>query len=179
MPDTTPSPAPFILRPHAPGDLGWLISRHGAVYAQEFGWTIHFEALVARIAADFIDRFDAAREACWIAERTTPLGPQRLGAVCLVQARDDDTQAIEAGVGQLRLLLVEPDARGLGVGGALVAECQRFARQAGYRQMRLWTQSCLLDARRIYARAGWQLVDTEPHHSFGHALLGERWELAL
>lgn len=177
MPDTAPTPAPFALRPHAPGDLGWLIGRHGAVYAQSFGWTIAFEALVARIAADFIERFDPTLEGCWIAERATSAGPQRLGAVCLVQARDDTTQAIEPGVGQLRLLLVEPAARGLGVGSALVAECQRFARQAGYRQMRLWTQSCLLDARRIYARAGWHLVDTEPHHSFGQDLLGERWEL--
>jgi GNAT superfamily N-acetyltransferase len=166
---------PLTLRPHRPGDIGWVISRHGALYAQEFGWDMHFEALVAHIAARFIEQFDAAREACWIAER----GGQPLGCVFLVQARDEDTQAVEPGTAQLRLLLVEPAARGLGVGAALVDACERFARSAGYRRIRLWTQSMLLAARSIYQRAGYKLIATEPHHSFGHELVGEIWELAL
>jgi GNAT superfamily N-acetyltransferase len=166
---------PLNLRPHGPGDIGWVISRHGALYAQEFGWDMRFEALVAHIAARFIEQFDAAREACWIAERAG----QPLGCVFLVQARDEATQAIEPGTAQLRLLLVEPAARGLGVGVALVNECERFARQAGYRRIRLWTQSMLLAARSIYQRAGYKLIATEPHRSFGHDLLGEIWELAF
>jgi len=165
----------FMLRAHRPGDLGWVVSRHGALYAQEYGWDQRFEALVARIAADFIERFDAAREACWIAERDGG----NIGSVVLVQARDEATQVIEPGTAQLRLLLVEPSARGLGLGVALVDECERFARQVGYRRIRLWTNSLLLAARGIYQRAGYKLMASEPHHSFGHDLVGETWELEL
>ena len=166
---------PCTLRPHRPGDIGWVVSRHGALYAAEYAWDMRFEALVARIAADFIDRFDAQREACWIAERDgVPVG-----SVFLVQARDDTTHAPIDGVAQLRLLLVEPAARGLGLGAALVAECERFARQAGYRKLMLWTNASLLAARGIYRRCGYVLTHSEPHHSFGHALVGETWELTL
>lgn len=175
-----PAPNTVQLRPHRPGDIGWVISRHGEVYAQEFEWTIAFEALVAHIAADFLDRFDATREACWIAERTVDgAAPERLGCVFLVQSRMDATGLPEDGVAQLRLLLVEPAARGLGLGARLVDECTRFARAAGYRQLRLWTQSILTPARAIYQRAGYRLVGTEPHHSFGHDLVGEIWEMPL
>ena len=163
------------MRPHRPGDIGWVVSRHGALYAAEYAWDMRFEALVARIAADFIDRFDAQREACWIAERDgTPVG-----SVFLVQARYDTTHAPIDGVAQLRMLLVEPAARGLGLGAALVAECERFARQAGYRKIMLWTNASLLAARGIYRRCGYVLVHSESHHSFGHTLVGETWELAL
>lgn len=167
--------APYLLRPHRPGDIGWVISRHGALYADEFAWDASFEALVARIAADFVDRFDAKREACWIAERDGA----NVGSVFLVQARDDTTHAPIDGVAQLRMLLIEPSARGLGLGVRLVDECERFARQSGYRKIVLWTNSLLLAARGIYTRAGYQLVASEAHHSFGHDLVGETWELPL
>ena len=170
-----PAPNTVQLRPHRPGDIGWVISRHGEVYAQQYQWTIAFEALVAHIAADFLDRFDATREACWIAERDGA----NLGSVFLVQARDEATQAPLDGVAQLRMLLVEPAARGLGLGEKLVDECQRFARRAGYRKLMLWTNANLLAARGIYAKQGYVLVKSEPHHSFGHDLVGEIWELAL
>jgi GNAT superfamily N-acetyltransferase len=166
---------PCRLRAHGPGDIGWLIGRHGALYAQEFGWDSSFEALVARIAADFLDRFDAQREACWIAERDG----HRVGCVMLVQARDDERGEPEPGVAQLRLLLVDPRARGLRIGDRLVAECEAFARRAGYQRLRLWTQSMLLAARAIYARQAYVLVGTQPHHSFGHSLVGEIWEKPL
>ena len=165
----------YLLRQHRPGDIGWVISRHGALYADEFAWDIRFEAMVARIAADFIDRFDATREACWIAEHAGA----NVGSVFLVQARDEATQAPVEGVAQLRMLLVEPSARGLGIGVRLVDECQRFARQAGYRKIMLWTNSNLLAARGIYAKAGYRLISTEVHRSFGHDLVGEVWELDL
>ena len=165
----------FLLRAHRPGDIGWVVSRHGALYAQEYGWDLRFETLVAQIAARFVEQFDAAREACWIAERDG----SNIGSVFLVQARDETTQAVEPGTAQLRMLLVEPAARGLGLGMALVAECERFARQAGYRRIRLWTNSVLLAARGIYQRAGYQLRASEPHHSFGKELVGETWELEL
>lgn len=166
---------PCLLRSHRPGDMGWVVSRHGALYADKYAWEAGFEALVARIAADFLERFDAKREACWIAERDGA----NVGSVCLVQARDEATQTPQSGVAQLRLLLVEPAARGLGLGERLVGECQRFARRAGYRKIRLWTQSELLAARGIYRKAGYVLTHSEPHHSFGHDLVGETWELAL
>lgn len=171
-----PAAAPaFVLRPHRPGDIGWVISRHGALYAQEYGWDIRFEALVGQIASRFIEQFDPAREACWIAERDgVPLG-----SVFLVQARDEATQAPEPGVAQLRMLLVEPAARGLGLGVALVTECERFARRCGYRTIRLWTNSILAAARGIYQKAGYRLVASEAHHSFGQDLIGETWELPL
>jgi GNAT superfamily N-acetyltransferase len=167
--------APVTLRSHRPGDIGWVVSRHGALYAGEYGWDDSFEALVARIAAGFLERFDPAREACWIAESDDV----PLGSVFLVQARDEASQAPIDGSAQLRMLLVEPAARGLGLGKRLVEECERFARQAGYRRIVLWTNASLLAARGIYRRAGYVPTHSEAHHSFGHDLVGETWELAL
>ena len=172
---TSPSRPPYLLRPHRPGDIGWVIERHGALYAREYRWDMHFEALVAHIAARFIEQFDAPREACWIAERDH----RNVGCVFLVQARDEATQAPIDGVAQLRMLLVEPSVRGLGIGARLVTECERFARQAGYARIVLWTNSVLLAARGIYTKAGYRLIKSEPHTSFGHALVGETWELPL
>jgi len=166
---------PVLLRAHRPGDMGWVIARHGALYADEYAWDAGFEALVARIAADFLERFDAKREACWIAERDGG----NVGSVFLVQARDESTHVVIDGAAQLRMLLVEPSARGLGLGERLVDECQRFARRAGYRKIMLWTNSLLSAARGIYAKQGYVLVKSEPHHSFGHDLVGEIWELVL
>jgi DNA-binding MarR family transcriptional regulator/GNAT superfamily N-acetyltransferase len=170
-----PVAAPYLLRPHRPGDMGWVVARHGAIYAQEYRWDMRFEALVARIAADFIERFDPAREACWIAERDG----QNVGCVFLVQARDEATHAPVPGTAQLRMLLVEPTARGLGLGQRLVAECERFARMAGYARIMLWTNSLLTAARNIYQRGGYTLTASEPHHSFGHDLVGEIWHKEL
>lgn len=163
------------LRGLRPGDIGWVVSRHGALYAQEFGWDMRFEALVARIAADVVDRFDPAREGAWIAE----LDGRPVGCVFLVQARNDTSGAVEPGVAQLRMLLVEPEARGTGLGKRLSAQCEAFARQAGYGRIRLWTNSLLVAARGIYQAAGYRLMASEPHHSFGHDLVGEIWEKAL
>jgi DNA-binding MarR family transcriptional regulator/GNAT superfamily N-acetyltransferase len=169
------TPLPYLLRPHRPGDMGWVIARHGAVYARDYHWDMRFEALVARIAADFIDRFDPRREACWIAERDG----ENVGCVFLVQARDETTHEPLPGIAQLRMLLVEPAARGLGLGPRLVAECERFARLAGYARITLWTNSLLTAARNIYRRAGYVLDASEPHHSFGHDLVGETWHKDL
>ena len=172
--DAKPRPAPVLRAPRA-GDVGWVIARHGALYAEEYGWDARFEALVAHIAARFVERFDARREACWIAE----LDGRHAACVFLVQARDDTNGKPQRGVAQLRLLLVEPWARGHGLGARLVNECERFARDAGYRRIRLWTNSVLHAARAIYQKAGYALVASEPHHSFGHDLVGETWELKL
>jgi len=165
----------FMLRAHRAGDIGWIASRHGALYAREYGWDMRFEALVAHIGARFIEEFEPTKEACWIAERDG----QPLGCVMLVQCRDEATRAVEAGTAQLRLLLIEPAARRLGLGLALVNECERFARTAGYQRIRLWTNSVLAAARGIYQRCGYQLVASEEHHSFGADLVGETWELSL
>lgn len=173
--DTPRESAPVMLRPLRPGDLGWVIGRHGALYAQEYGWSEAFEALVARIAADFVDRFDPAREAAWIAERDD----ERLGCVFLVQARDEARQQVIPAAAQLRMLLVEPAARGQGLGQRLVDECERFARAQRYRRILLWTNSLLDAARAIYSRAGYRLIASEAHHSFGHDLVGETWEKLL
>jgi DNA-binding MarR family transcriptional regulator/GNAT superfamily N-acetyltransferase len=171
----TAKSAPFVLRAHRPGDIGWVVSRHGALYAEEYGWDLRFEALVAHIASRFIEQFDPRREACWIAEREGA----NVGCVFLVQARDEASDAPIPGVAQLRLLLVEPAARGLGIGAALVRECERHARRCGYGSITLWTNSVLLAARGIYRSQGYQLVKSEPHTSFGHELVGETWTLAL
>ncbi len=166
---------PWLLRAPRGGDIGWVVGRHGALYAAEYGWGWRFEALVARIAADFIDRFDASREACWIVERDGA----NAGCVFLVQARDDASGEPIDDTAQLRMLLVEPSARGAGIGARLVDECERFARARGYRRIVLWTNSILVAARTIYTKAGYALIGSEPHRSFGKSLVGETWQLAL
>lgn len=166
--------AKVALRPHRVGDMGWVIQRHGELYYNEYGWNEEFEALVAEITIEFMRKPGGlegqqrpTRERCWIAERDG----QRLGCIFLV--------AKDATTAKLRLLLVEPDARGLGLGRALVRECVSFAREAGYQKIVLWTQENLTVARHLYEEAGFQRTAREPHHSFGHDLVGETWELEL
>jgi DNA-binding MarR family transcriptional regulator/GNAT superfamily N-acetyltransferase len=160
-------PLEITLRGHRPGDIGWVISRHGAVYAAEYGWDERFEALVAEIAAKFVLELEPGRERCWIAEADgAPLG-------CVFLVRQSNTTA------KLRLLLVEPAARGTGLGRRLVRECIAFAREKGYRKLVLWTQANLAAARAIYKSEGFSLVKSEKHASFGVKLTGEYWELKL
>ncbi len=160
--------APYLLRTHQPGDMGWVTYRHGMLYAQEYGYDERFEALVAKIVGEFIEHFDPARERCWIAEKDGEIA----GSVFLVKK--------SAAVAKLRLLYVEPAARGLGIGERLIGECIRFARQARYRKITLWTQSELRAARHLYQKAGFELVAEERHQSFGRDdLVAETWELTL
>ena len=158
---------PYALRAPVPGDYGWVVERHGALYAQEYGWDSTFEALVAEIVAKYLRNYKPQRENAWIAEREG----ERIGCIFLVER--------SAQVAQLRLLLVEPSARGMGVGRTLVNECIRFARSAGYRRIMLWTQSNLGAARRIYEAAGFKRISQERHTSFGHALTGQIFSLSL
>jgi DNA-binding MarR family transcriptional regulator/N-acetylglutamate synthase-like GNAT family acetyltransferase len=162
-----PAREPYILRPHQPGDMGWVVHRHGALYASEWGYDERFEALVAHIVAHFIQHFDPKRERCWIAEREGEIA----GSVFLV--RKSKT------VAKLRLLLVEPSARGLGIGRRLVEECIHFARRAKYKKIVLWTQSELRAARRIYQRSGFKLAGKKRHSDFGKLCVAETWELKL
>jgi DNA-binding MarR family transcriptional regulator/N-acetylglutamate synthase-like GNAT family acetyltransferase len=157
----------YILRPPHAGDMGWVVQSNGSLYAQEYGWDETYEALVAQIVSDFVKNYDPKRERCWIAEKDG----ENIGCVFLVKESEQ--------VARLRLLIVDPKARGLGVGKRLVDECTRFARQARYKKITLWTNSVLLAARGIYEKAGYKLVKAEKHHSFGHDLTGETWELDL
>jgi DNA-binding MarR family transcriptional regulator/GNAT superfamily N-acetyltransferase len=162
-----PPTAGFVLRSPGPGDLGWIVQRHGALYAQQYGWDESFEALVAQIVAEYARDHDPRREAAWIAE----VDGDPAGCVLCVRREED--------VAQLRLLLVDPRARGRGIGGRLIEECLRFAQRAGYARITLWTNDVLHEARRLYERAGFELVESAPHHSFGHDLVEQTWARPL
>jgi GNAT superfamily N-acetyltransferase len=157
----------FLLRPPHPGDLGWVIARHAMLYGEEYGWGAPFEGLCAQIVSDFINHYDPQRERCWIAER----GGENVGSIFLVKETDE--------VARMRLLLVEPSVRGLGIGVALVDASIAFAREAGYRRITLWTHSILAAARVIYERKGFTLTESKPHNSWGKEVVGETWDLEL
>jgi GNAT superfamily N-acetyltransferase len=152
-----------VIREAVPSDHDWIVRRHGELYQREYGWDATFQALVATVLEEYANRGDPEREAGWIAE----IDGQRVGCIFCMKRTDE--------VAQLRILLVEPDARGLGVGSRLVDQCIEFARRTGYKQMMLWTNDVLTDARRIYERKGFRLVEEEKHHSFGHDLVGQNW----
>ena len=162
-----PSAVPYVLRPPQPGDMGWVVQRHGVLYAEEYRWDSSFEAMAAELVCAFVRNFDSERERCWIAEREGV----NVASVFLMKKSEH--------VAQLRMLLVEPHARGLGIARRLVQECTRFARHAGYSEIVLWTNSVLVGARRLYETEGYVLVDAAPHHSFGQELVGENWRLVL
>ena len=163
-----PAPqVPYVLRPPRAGDMGWMVARHGALYGEEYSWDERIEALTAEIVAAFVRNHDRKRERCWIAEREG----ENVGSVLLMRDTDE--------IARLRLLLVEPKARGLGIGARLVEEALRFAREARYRKVTLWTQRVLTAARRIYERMGFKLIQHEAHDTFGKELIGETWELEL
>jgi DNA-binding MarR family transcriptional regulator/GNAT superfamily N-acetyltransferase len=165
-----PEPSPkraYILRAPKPGDFGWIVARHAALYAQDYGWRGPFEGLCAQIVADYVNKHDPQRERCWIAEADG----ENVGSVMLVKDSND--------VARIRMLLVEPQARGLGIGVRLVEECVSFARKAKYRKVTLWTHSVLTTARNIYERAGFKLVASQKHNSWGRRVIGETWDLAL
>ena len=147
--------------------MGWVIHQQGLLYRQEYGWDESFEALVAQICADFINKYDPQKERCWIAE----MQGERVGSIFCVKASED--------VAKLRLLLVVPKARGVGLGTRLVEECIRFAKRSGYKKLTLWTNDVLVQARKIYEKNGFKLVEEERHHSFGHDLVGQNWDLSL
>ena len=165
--EKSPAPRSLVIRPPGPGDLGWVVHRHGVLYASEYGWDESFEALVAQIIADYAMDRDVRRESGWIAE----CNGEPAGCVFCTKRQEE--------MAQLRLLLVEPAFRGMGIGSRLVDECVRFARRAGYRRMVLWTNDVLTEARRIYEKAGFELVEAGPHHSFGKDLVEQTWELKL
>jgi DNA-binding MarR family transcriptional regulator/ribosomal protein S18 acetylase RimI-like enzyme len=158
---------PYLLRHHRPGDMGWITHRHGVLYAQEYGWDERFEALVARVVADFVEQFDPKRERCWVAERHGEI----VGSIFVVKKSKT--------VAKLRLLYVEPSARGLGIGARLVDEVIRFSRQVGYKKIVLWTQSDLTSARKIYKAKGFEKVAEEGHEMFGTTSIAETWEMNL
>lgn len=164
---TEPARTPYLLRMHGPGDMGWIVYRQAILYGEEYGWDGSYEALAAEVVAKFIKHYDPKWERAWVAEKDG----ERVGAVFVAKESEE--------IAKLRLLHVEPQARGLGIGKRLVEECVRFARQAGYQKMTLWTQSILLAARHIYKQAGFQVVREEKHHSFGKNLTAETWELKL
>ncbi|KAJ5326846.1 GNAT family N-acetyltransferase [Penicillium brevicompactum] len=167
---TKTTPSPYTLRTHRPGDMGWIVHRHGALYTTEFGWNERFEALVARVTADFLENYDPKSDRCWIAERDGNI----IGSIMLVKDRSSSDHAAK-----LRLLLVEPTARGLGLGQDLVRQCSNFAREVGYLRVHLWTNSALLSARRLYEREGYKLTSSEENDTLGVRLNSETWELML
>ncbi|KAJ5742500.1 GNAT family N-acetyltransferase [Penicillium nucicola] len=170
MQDSETTITPYILRTHRPGDMGWIVHRHGALYTTEYGWNERFEALVARVTVDFLDNYDPKSDRCWIAERDSNI----IGSIMLVKDRSSKDNAAK-----LRLLLVEPTARGLGLGQDLVRQCTNFAREVGYSRIHLWTNSVLLSARRLYEKEGYKLKTSEEDETLGAKLTSEIWELML